>query len=125
MIGGSFLADTHIVLWSIADDPRLSQPYRDILNSNAIVYVSAASVWEIAIKRAIGKLDSPAGLHLLLPRMRFMPLSVTLEHAESVAELSPHHGDPFDRLIAAQARIEQLRLMTVDPVFAHYDVALA
>lgn len=123
MIG--FLADTHIILWSIADDERLSTPHREILASDAIIFASAASVWEIAIKRAIGKLEAPDNLAALLPRMRFLALNVTTEHAQAAAALPLHHGDPFDRLLIAQARLEGLTLMTVDRRFAAYDVALA
>lgn len=124
MTDGGFLADTHVILWSIADDKRLSSKYREILDSDAIVFASAASVWEIAIKRAIGKLEAPDNLAALLPRMRFLPLNVTTEHAQAVASLPLHHGDPFDRLLIAQARLEGLTLMTVDPRFPHYGVAL-
>ncbi|ESY75490.1 type II toxin-antitoxin system VapC family toxin [Mesorhizobium sp. B283B1A] len=124
MTVGPFLADTHIILWSISDDRRLSEHHRAILASEAVVFVSAASVWEIAIKRSIGKLDAPDDLPVLLPRMRFQPLAITLQHANAVGDLLRHHGDPFDRLLIAQAQIEKLTIMTSDPHFARYDVAL-
>ncbi|TSE11805.1 type II toxin-antitoxin system VapC family toxin [Mesorhizobium intechi] len=125
MTDGPFLADTHIILWSISDDPRLNQHHRTILASEAVVFASAASVWEIAIKRSIGKLDAPDDLPTLLPRMRFQPLGVTLQHANAVAGLPHHHGDPFDRLLIAQAQVEDLIILTSDPHFARYNVALA
>jgi len=125
MTVGPFLADTHIILWSIADDRRLSEQHRAVLASEAVVFASAASVWEIAIKRSIGKLDAPDDLPTLLPRMKFQPLTVTLQHANAVAGLPRHHGDPFDRLLIAQARLENLTILTSDPHFARYDVALA
>jgi len=125
MTSARFLADTHIILWSISDDKRLSDHYRAILASDAVVFASAASVWEIAIKRSIGKLNAPDDLPALLPRMRFQELSVTFQHAHAVSDLPPHHGDPFDRLLIAQARAENLAILTSDTHFARYDVALA
>jgi PIN domain nuclease of toxin-antitoxin system len=125
MTTGPFLADTHIILWSISDDRRLSEQHRAILASDAVVFASAASVWEIAIKRSVGKLDAPDDLPTLLPRMQFQPLAVTLQHAHAVGALPLHHGDPFDRLLIAQARFEGLTILTSDSHFAHYDVALA
>ncbi|TPJ75702.1 type II toxin-antitoxin system VapC family toxin [Mesorhizobium sp. B2-6-2] len=125
MTTGPFLADTHIILWSISDDRRLSEHHRAILASEAVVFASAASVWEIAIKRSIGKLQAPDDLPALLPRMRFQPLAVTLQHAHAVGDLPPHHGDPFDRLLIAQAQMEKLAILTSDPNFARYQVALA
>ena len=125
MTTGPFLADTPIILWSISDDRRLSEQHRDVLTSDAVVYASAASVWEIAIKRSIGKLEAPDDLPALLPRMRFQPLAVTLRHAHAVGDLPPHHGDPFDRLLIAQAQLENLTILTSDSHFARYEVALA
>ena len=125
MTAGPFLADTHIILWSIADDRRLSEQHRTILASDAVVFVSAASVWEIAIKRSIGKLNAPEDLPTLLPRMQFQPLTVTLQHANAVAGLPHHHSDPFDRLLIAQAQVANLIILTSDPHFARYNVALA
>jgi PIN domain nuclease of toxin-antitoxin system len=122
---GPFLADTHIILWSISDDRRLSEHHRAILASEAVVFASAASVWEIAIKRSIGKLNAPDDLPTLLPRMRFQPLAVTLQHANAVTGLPHHHGDPFDRLLIAQAQVENLTILTSDPHFARYGVARA
>ncbi|MER8575693.1 type II toxin-antitoxin system VapC family toxin [Mesorhizobium sp. M1338] len=125
MTVGPFLADTHIILWSISDDLRLSEQHRAILASEAVVFASAASVWEIAIKRSIGKLAAPDDLPTLLPRMQFQPLGVTFQHANAVGGLPRHHGDPFDRLLIAQAQLENLTILTADPHFSRYDVALA
>jgi len=124
MTVGPFLADTHVILWSISDDRRLSGHHRAILASEAVVFASAASVWEIAIKRSIGKLDAPDDLTMLLPRMQFRPLAITLQHADAVGGLPRHHGDPFDRLLIAQAQVENLTILTSDPHFARYQVAL-
>ena len=121
----AYLADTHVLLWSLADDPRLNDVHRAILGSHAVVYASAASVWEISIKKALGKLEAPDNLPDLLPRMRFRPLPISIEHAAAVARLPRFHGDPFDRLLVAQATLEDLTLLTVDTLLASYDVRTA
>ncbi|MGF7005953.1 type II toxin-antitoxin system VapC family toxin [Aminobacter sp. BE322] len=125
MTGEAFLADTHVILWSVNDDSRLHPRHRQVLASSAVVYASAASIWEIAIKMGIGKLDAPADLASLLPRMQFTPLAVTFAHAQKVASLPRLHGDPFDRLLIAQAQVENLAILTTDTMFARYDVAVA
>ncbi len=88
--------------------------------------VSAASVWEIAIKSSIGRLRLKDPLDVwmqsALEAHGFATLSVTVAHAAAVAALPPHHGDPFDRLLIAQARLERLTLMTADAAFDDYDV---
>ncbi|MGO9170546.1 MAG: type II toxin-antitoxin system VapC family toxin [Rhodomicrobium sp.] len=84
-------------------------------------FLSAASVWEIAIKKSLGKLKAPDHLAAILPRAGFRALDVTPAHAEAVALLPLHHTDPFDRLLIAQAQIEQMTLMTVDAHFSLYD----
>ncbi len=121
----AYLADTNVLLWSLADDPRLNDVHRAILASDAVVHVSAASVWEISIKKALGKLDVPDDLPAFLPRMGFRPLPVSIEHADAVARLARIHGDPFDRLLVAQARLEGLTLLTVDAQLADYDIRTA
>lgn len=117
-----YLADTHVLLWALASDKRLPKRHRAILLSTAEVYFSAASVWEIAIKKSLGKLRAPARLAEILPRAGFRPLNVTAIHAEAVACLPPHHADPFDRLLIAQARAEKFTLLTADAQFALYEV---
>jgi PIN domain nuclease of toxin-antitoxin system len=117
-----YLADTHILLWALGDDNRLAERHRSILRSAAEVFFSAASVWEIAIKKSLGKLTAPEHLAAVLPRAGFRALDITAIHAEAVTGLPPHHADPFDRLLIAQARIEQMTLLTVDGQFSRYDV---
>lgn len=126
------LLDTHVLLWWLADDRRLQPGWREALGSpDSLVMVSAASIWEMAIKIAIGKLaidpetDSSSGsdeLAKLLDRCGFVELPVTAAHAAGVARLPLFHADPFDRLLIAQARIEQLTIATADQAFAAYDV---
>jgi PIN domain nuclease of toxin-antitoxin system len=87
-----------------------------------IVYVSAAVVWEIAIKRALGKLDAPDDLEAAMISNRFLPLSVTMSHALAVESLPHHHRDPFDRLPIAQANFEGFHLVSRDRYVVQYSV---
>lgn len=84
--------------------------------------VSTASLWELAIKSALGKLTVPDDLPTRVEAMGFEWLPVTAEHAWAVRELPPNHGDPFDRLLIAQSRLERLPVVTADPLFAEYGV---
>lgn len=120
----NLLLDTHAFLWAIDDNPNLSQEARAaITDGNNIVFVSAATAWEISIKKAIGKLTVPRGSYLdELSVHRFMPLDITTEHALAVENLPQHHQDPFDRLLIAQAQIEKLTLVTRDPRIKQYTV---
>ncbi len=112
----NLLLDTHVLLWALADDPALSPAARAaITNGSNVVFVSAATAWEIAIKKAIGKLRVPPGDYLAeLKRHRFTPLDITTEHALAVETLPPLHADPFDRILVAQALVEKLTLVTHD-----------
>lgn len=118
------LLDTHIVLWAFDGDARLSHNYRSILTSDRTLYVSAASVWEMAIKISLGKLRAFDDLTGTLRRAGYEILAVSSEHAEVVARLPLHHRDPFDRLLIAQAIVEGLPVMTADPAFRLYDVVV-
>ena len=88
------------------------------------MFVSVASAWEAEIKRNLGKLETPDDLAEQLERNRFVPLEITLDHALSAGALPRHHGDPFDRMLIAQAQLESLTIVTRDRRFAPYDVAL-
>ena len=117
------LLDTHIVLWWDADDPRLSAVFRAAVASpESEVFVSAASAWEIGIKRASGKLQIGASVAHTILRHAFIALPVTVEHAEWAGSLPLLHRDPFDRLLVAQAQLEGLVLVTVDDRILRYQV---
>ena len=117
------LLDTHVLLWWCSDDAAVGKRARDaIANRDSIVYVSAASAWEIAVKRASGKLDAPGDVAEWLQVNDFLPLDIGVGHALRSAELPNHHRDPFDRLLIAQSEIEELTLVTADPVVASYDI---
>lgn len=120
----NLLLDTHVFLWAVDDNPNLTTVAREaIVNGRNIVYVSAATAWEISIKRAMGKLRIPESDYLEELRLhRFTPLSITTEHALAVENLPPIHKDPFDRMLIAQAKIEKLTLVTRDERISKYDV---
>lgn len=119
------LLDTHVLLWALTDDPRLDPTAREaIVDGRTEVLVSAASTWEMAIKSRLGKLRIPDDLIQQLEAARFEHLPVTLEHGLAVGGLPDHHRDPFDRLLVAQAQVEQLTLVTHDPQLHRYDVTV-
>ena len=119
------LADTHALLWWLADDPRLSPRARAALQDEANeVYVSAATAWEIATKNRKARLEAlpsaRTSILAILARAGFHPLPVTLPHGERAGAFPQPHGDPFDRMLAAQCEIEGLTLVTRDPAFAAF-----
>jgi PIN domain nuclease of toxin-antitoxin system len=120
----SLLLDTHIVLWWLADNPVLSDDIKDRLDHEPDVYVSAATIWEVAIKQAIGKLSEPAGLPERIRDSGFASLPISFEHTITAGHLPLIHRDPFDRMLIAQAKCEDLTLVTRDPHCQKYEVAI-
>jgi len=119
------LLDTHAFLWWQAGGSALSSAARQAIESqDSVVYVSAASAWEIAIKRAKGRLESPTDVAEALDANGFHELPISVVHAQSVGALPPHHHDPFDRLLITQAKLEGLMIVTRDPAFEAYGVPL-
>ncbi|HEY9899935.1 MAG TPA: type II toxin-antitoxin system VapC family toxin [Pantanalinema sp.] len=119
------LLDTHTLLWWLADDPTLSRAAREAISKGENqVFLSAASVWEIAIKQAIGKLDIPGELIGALEEGGFEPLPIAWAHALRAGSLPRHHDDPFDRMLIAQAQAEEMVLVSRDERFRHYEVAI-
>lgn len=124
------LLDTHAFLWWIDGDPRLSRRARQIIaDGSNQVYLSAASAWEISIKAALGRLTVAGDLEEFVTEQvtsnRFEPLPVHLRHALRTYSLPPHHKDPFDRLLVAQAVTEELTLLSADPQLRKYRVHIA
>lgn len=118
------LLDTHLLLWAASAPERLSNTARDLLldPANQLVF-SAASLWEVSIKRALGRADfnvDPRRLWRMLLVSGYRELPVTSEHCVGVIDLPPLHKDPFDRILVAQARAEDLQLLTVDSAVADY-----
>lgn len=122
-----FLLDTHTFLWWITDDFRLSLRVREIISRGENkLFLSAASGWEMAIKAALGKLNFPGNLKSFVTEQLAVngidSLPVELTHALHVSALPVIHRDPFDRLLVAQAQVENLPIITADPQISRYDV---
>ena len=121
------LLDTHAFLWWDLDDPHLSALAADLIgDGQSEILVSAASLWEIALKVGHGRLKLPGPIERYVPARlatyRFGTLPVSAEHALRVARLPEIHRDPFDRLLVAQAQVEGLPIVTADPAIGRYDV---
>jgi PIN domain nuclease of toxin-antitoxin system len=119
------LLDTHVFIWSVTASRHLKATARAMLESAEIVYVSAASIWEIAIKSRLGKIAGDVDqLSAAIESSGFVELPVAARHAAQVARLPMHHTDPFDRLLLAQAFSEPLRFVTADQMLAAYGGAV-
>ena len=117
------LLDTHALIWWLNNNPTLCGKARKaIADPDNIVFVSAASAWEIAIKKSLGKLQAPDDLSIQVKEKRFTPLAISIDHALTVEELPLHHQDPFDRILIAQAMCENLTIITRDRKFESYEV---
>jgi PIN domain nuclease of toxin-antitoxin system len=122
----NLLLDTQALLWFILSDPRLSRKARDsIVDTEGIIFVSPASLWEIAIKISLGKYKLPGNFQQFwdnqLDINDFTLLPVSVAHASRVADLSYHHRDPFDRLIIAQSLVEKIPVVSSDSMFDFYE----
>lgn len=117
----NILLDTHILLWVLSDDPALSSHARSlIVDGENIIFVSAVTAWEIAIKKSIGKLQAPDNFEEELINNRFLSLEITNRHALGTEKLPFHHHDPFDRLLISQSRCENFTILTHDKIFQEY-----
>jgi PIN domain nuclease of toxin-antitoxin system len=119
------LLDSHAFLWWLNDDEQLGPSARRAIESvDNLVYVSAATAWEIALERASGKLEAPGDIREWIEQSAFGNLPIEVEHAVASAELPRRHRDPFDRLLVAQARIEDMTLVTRDEEIREYEVSI-
>ena len=119
------LLDTHVFLWALAAPERLSnKAAAAIRNPDHAVFVSAVTSVEISIKRALGKLEAPDGLESEIAPRGFQHLPLTYAHGERLGKLPPHHHDPFDRMLIAQALEESLTLITADAKLRAYEAKL-
>ena len=118
------LLDTHVVLWWRTDSPRLGRRVRHAIATADIVWVSAVSGWEVAIKQAIGKLQLKDSFASMVSASDFRELALTLRHTEQLVRLARHHSDPFDRMLIAQAQAEKVALVTHDRQFEPYGVPI-
>ena len=119
------LLDTHVLIWWLEGGERLSRSAAEAIASpDSVVCVSPASLWEASIKHAKGRLEKPPDLARWVRNEGFEELPIRLEHGESAGALPPHHADPFDRILIAQAQLEGLTIVTRDPVFEAYGIPL-
>jgi len=115
--------DTHVLLWWLDDSPKLSRTGRNaIADPENLIILSAVVIWEIRIKQALGKLEIPQNFYRVVKDQGFELLSITADHAHAVGDLPMHHRDPFDRMIIAQAKLENLHVVTHDIMFQKYDI---
>ena len=118
-----FLLDTHVVIWWLASDQRLGTSARDAIeDGEAIVYISAVTAFEMSTKKRLGKLDVPDDLTEQMAANSILELPVTITHGLEAGGLPLHHKDPFDRLLVAQARCEDLTIVTSNKIIGSYDV---
>ncbi len=119
------LLDTHILIWWLSEASRLSQTEIALItDSDNFIFVSAATAWEIAVKKMIGKLEAPDDLPAALAVNNFLELPITIEHSQKLYQLPLHHNDPFDRIMIAQAISEDLTFMTRDVKIPLYDIKI-
>jgi len=119
------LLDTHALLWWLVDDPQLGQKTREAISEiRNIVYVSAASSWEMSIKKALGKINIPDNIENIVEDEGFEKLPITFYHGQLAGALPELHKDPFDRMLIAQAQAEGLLLVTSDSTIFRYSLQL-
>ena len=119
------LLDTHVLLWGLSDDRRLNKPSREIIvNPSNEIFISTVSIWEAAIKAALGRIEMEVDdLDAAVADADFQSLPINFQHAATVGRLPSVHRDPFDRMLVAQASVEELRIVTHDRVFERYGLA--
>ena len=116
----NLLLDTHVFLWWLEDHKRLPARARKTIEECELIFVSAATAWEIGIKSSLKKLEFRGDLEAELTTNNFLPLPVTVAHAVAAGRLPRHHNDPFDRMLVAQASLEKLTLLTSDERLTAY-----
>lgn len=116
------LLDTHVFLWWKEDNPKLALAAREAIATATIVYVSAASAWEVAIKSALGRIRLPASFSEGVAQSGFIELPIQFTHAAAIELLPRHHSDPFDRMIIAQSKVEKLVVVSHDRAIEPYGI---
>ena len=124
-VSNAYLVDTNVIVWGWHEPQRVPERLRRLLEGDGDFYVSIASIWEISIKAAIGKLVTVQNISEALMETGYRILPIKVEHVEAVRYLPLHHRDPYDRLLICQARLEELILVATDRQFSNYDVMLA
>ena len=120
-----YLLDTHVFLWWLENPSNLSkEALKTISNNNNIIYISSVTIWEIAIKKSIGKLKTQDNLTEMIEYHNFSVLNINIDHAMEVENLPFHHRDPFDRLLISQSKIEDFTIITRDEIFKQYEIKI-
>jgi PIN domain nuclease of toxin-antitoxin system len=122
--GGRYLLDSHILVWLDSGNDRLKPPVLEMLRRADQRYLSAVTAWELGLKQAAGKLRLRTPISAMLEAFRLVELSVAIRHGDRAALLPLHHRDPFDRMLVAQALVEDLILVTGDEELAQYCVPI-
>ena len=118
------LLDTHALIWSLEANPRLSATARAVIeDAGNVILASSTSAWEIEIKKRLGKLSAPDDLEIVVDAAGFTRRTITFADAQRLGTLPPHHRDPFDRMLVAQALVDGVPIITRDPLFGLYPVA--
>ncbi|MBY0580897.1 MAG: type II toxin-antitoxin system VapC family toxin [Rickettsiales bacterium] len=118
-----FILDTHILLWWLVDDKKLSFQTKEIItDSKNIIYVSSVNIWEIEIKKSLGKLKAPEIDSKIIADCQFEELPVRIKHVIVLKSLPNHHNDPFDRLLICQSIVEKAKLLTDDNLITKYQL---
>jgi len=121
----NLLLDTHVLLWWLDDPLEMDgRARKSIADGNNVVFISAAVIWEIRIKQALGKLIIPPDFQKVLEQEPFDTMPITIEHAHKVGDLPAYHRDPFDRMLVAQATVEKLTLVTHDHYLKKYGIQI-
>lgn len=122
-MNNTYLIDTHILLWWLSDDKKLSKKVRELIaDSDNRILASSVSVWEIAIKKSLKKLKVPDNLKKIMEASDIEFLPITADHAWYVERLPLIHPDPFDRLLIAQCMVEDLTFITADKIIPTYQI---
>lgn len=119
-----YLLDTHVLLWWLAEKELSKNAFNIISDPKNTLFVSAATTWEITIKKGLGKLEAPDDIEDALLKNRFESLPIRMKHTLEIANLPSIHSDPFDRMIIAQAKVEGLTILSRDEHIRRYDVSL-
>jgi PIN domain nuclease of toxin-antitoxin system len=122
--GGRYLLDSHILIWLDSGNNRLTAPVLEMLRRSKERYLSAVTAWELGLKQAAGKLKLREPIGAMLESFGLLELPVTIRHGDRAALLPLHHRDPFDRMLVAQAFVEDLILVTGDEELAQYGVPI-
>ncbi|MBM3886909.1 type II toxin-antitoxin system VapC family toxin, partial [Candidatus Dependentiae bacterium] len=121
----TYLIDTHILLWWLANDKKLTKKIRNVIQDpENHIFVSSVSVWEVSIKKALGKLRAPDNLKEAVIASDIQFLSMTVDHALYLSQLPAIHNDPFDRLLIAQCLVEDLVFITADTIIPRYEIKI-